>query len=121
MEEIREALPEEIIATPTETVKPKKKRTPAPPTRTMEDLDGIAPKKMTDKEKDLYIEELRRGIQEIAEINSEWKDQTKSAFERARQAEEDAKRVRDSANFKLTAVKDTIRVMTNNIMTILEK
>ena len=40
MEEIREILPEETI----ETVQPKKKRTPAPPTRTMEDLDGIAPK-----------------------------------------------------------------------------
>lgn len=117
MEEIREILPEET----TETVKPKKKRTPAPPTRTMEDLDGIAPKKMTDKEKDLYIAELRRGIQEIAEINDEWKEQTKSAFERARQAETELTKIKDQANLKLNLINDNVRIMANNVRTILEK
>lgn len=120
MEEIREVVIQEVEPVKTEP-KPKKKRTPAKPTRVPEDLNDIAPKKMTDKEKDKYILYLRDELQDALLKIDSLEQACDSAYERARHAEEGIKKVVDQANLKLNLVRDNVKVMANNVMTILEK
>lgn len=120
MEDIREELAEETT-TPVEEPKPKKKKVAQPPTRLPEDLESIAPKKMTDKEKDLYIEYLRQDRNYLGEKCDRQHAEFDSAYQRVREAEDRAKRIAEQANLKLNLVKDNVRIMANNVMTILEK
>lgn len=123
MEDLRQELPE-VTHTPVELTpqpKPKKKRTPAKPTRKPEDLAGVAPKKMTDKEKDIYITYLREDIDYLSNKWDNLAEEIKSAYNRTRNAEDNAKKVADQANLKLNLIRDNVSVMANNIMTILEK
>lgn len=121
--EDEKVLPEEIVITPTETVtlkatKPKKK---VEVTRTIEELDNVDPRKMTDKERITYIVSLRVDNQYYKNKANSYQDEAESAYNRVRLTEDDSKRVREQANLKLQQVKDNVRVMANNIMNILEK
>lgn len=121
MEDLREELVEATPETPI-APKPKKvKKTPAKPTRLPEDLEDISPKKMTDKEKDLYITYLREDRDYLGNKCDNLTNEIKSAYERVRNAENDAKRVADQANLKLNLIRDNVRIMANNVTTILEK
>lgn len=120
MEEIKEVLSNEntpVTPTPVPILKPRNKPVPV---RSISELDEVAVKKMTDKEKEIYIESLRKAVQEICNINNQWETQAKSAFEKSRVAEEEINKIRNSANLKLKLVEDNVRVMANNIMTILK-
>lgn len=121
MEDLREELVEATPETPI-APKPKKvKKTPSKPTRIPEDLEDVSPKKMTDKEKDLYIAHLRE-YRDFLDIKCDsLANEIKSAYERVRNAEDSAKRVADQANLKLNLIRDNVKIMANNVMTILEK
>lgn len=122
MEEIRELLEDEVIEEKPVPVVPKKPaRKKAVPARAPEALEEIAPKKMTDKEKDNYIEYLRDKLAYANTRIMDLNDACDSAYARTRDAELSSKRVMDSANLKLQLIKDNVSVMANNIMTILEK
>lgn len=123
MEDLRQELPE-VTPEPTEPTpppKPKKKKTPAKPTRLPEDLDGVAPKKMTDKEKDNYIIYLREQLNHTKAIIEHLNAACDSAYEKVRETENRIRKISDQANLKLNLVRDNVKVMANNIMTILEK
>ena len=121
MEDLREELVEATPETPI-APKPKKvKKTPTKPTRLPENLEDISPKKMTDKEKDLYITYLREDRDYLGNKCDNLTNEIKSAYERVRNAENDAKRVADQANLKLNLIRDNVRIMANNVTTILEK
>lgn len=117
MEEMNEVLSNETTPTPVPVLK---KRNKPVPTRTLEELDEVPVKKMTDKEKEIYIESLRNAVLEMSNINTNWQTQARSAFEKSRVAEEEVNKIRNSANLKLKLVEDNVRVMANNIMTILK-
>lgn len=125
MEDLRQELPE-VTPTPVELAPPpppksKKKRTPAKPTRLPEDLADIAPKKMTDKEKDNYIIYLREELNHAKTMIEHLKEACDSAYERVRETEDRIRKITDRANLKLNLIKDNVKVMANNVMTILEK
>lgn len=123
MEDLRQELPE-VTHTPVELTpqpKPKKKRTPAKPTREPEDLTEVTPKKMTDKEKDNYIIYLRDKLNQTKIMIEHLNEACDSAYNRARHAEIEIKKVTDQANLKLNLIRDNVSVMANNVMTILEK
>lgn len=122
MEDLRQELPE-VTPEPVEIVppKPKKKRTPAKPTRLPEDLAEVAPKKMTDKEKDNYIIYLREELDNTKTMIEHLKEACDSAYERVRETENRIRKISDQANLKLSLVRDNVKVMANNVMTILEK
>ena len=121
MEDLREELVEATPETPI-APKPKKvKKTPAKPTRLPENLEDISPKKMTDKEKDLYITYLRADRDYFDNKCDYLSEEINSAYNRTREAEDRAKRIADQANLKLNLIRDNIRIMANNVTTILEK
>lgn len=100
---------------------PKKKKTPTKPTRVPEDLTEIAPKKMTDKEKDNYIEYLRDKLAYANTRIMDLNDACDSAYNRVRETEDRIQKITDQANLKLNLIRDNVKVMANNVMTILEK
>lgn len=119
MEEVREEVTieetaEAITPTPKRTVKPKVKAE-----RTVEELDYVAPRYMTDLEKNKYILVLREKSMATAVRNEQLESATQSAYDRTRNAESEMVKVRDNANLKLKQVEDNVRVMANNIMNIL--
>jgi len=124
MEDLRQELLE-ITHTPVELAppppKPKKKKTPAKPTRAPEALEETAPKKMTDKEKDNYIEYLRNKLAYANTRIMDLNDACDSAYNRVRETEDRIQKITDQANLKLNLVRDNVKVMANNVMTILEK
>lgn len=123
MEDLRQELPE-VTPEPTELTPPpksKKKKTPAKPTRLPEDLADVAPKKMTDKEKDNYIIYLREQLNHTKAIIEHLNAACDSAYEKVRETENRIRKISDQANLKLNLVRDNVKVMANNIMTILEK
>lgn len=121
MEDLRQELPEVTPEPAGPPPKAKKKRTPAKPTRLPEDLAEIAPKKMTDKEKDNYIIYLREELDHTKTMIEHLKEACDSAYERVRETEDRIRKITDRANLKLNLIKDNVKVMANNVMTILEK
>lgn len=129
MEEIKEVLsygapqgPEGekgVIGIPTPVPVLKKRNKPVP-VRTLEELDKLDPKKMTDKEKEIYINAIRIDEKYAFDKIAQLEEASKSAFEKARNAEEEINKIKNSANLKLSLVEDNVRVMANNIMTILK-
>ena len=99
----------------------KRTRAKVEKNRDYDTLDLLDPKKMTDKERISYILELREVASQRLASREHMQDMSNSAFERARLAEADAKHIADQANLKLTLIKDNIRLMSNNIMAILER
>ena len=100
---------------------PKKKKTPTKPTRVPEDLTEIAPKKMTDKEKDNYIEYLRDKLAYANTRIMDLNDACDSAYNRVRETEDRIQKITNQANLKLNLIRDNVKIMANNVMTILEK
>ena len=123
MEDLRQELLE-VTHTPVELAppppKPKKKKTPAKPTRAPEALEETAPK-MTDKEKDNYIEYLRDKLAYANTRIMDLNDACDSAYNRVRETEDRIQKITNQANLKLNLIRDNIKVMANNVMTILEK
>lgn len=118
MEDLRQEVTPEPAGPPP---KQKKKKTPAKPTRLPEDLADVAPKKMTDKEKDNYIIYLREQLNHTKAIIEHLNAACDSAYEKVRETENRIRKISDQANLKLNLVRDNVKVMANNIMTILEK
>lgn len=108
-----------VIGTPTPVPVLKSRNKPLP-VRSINELDEVAVKKMTDKEKEIYIESMRNAMQEMGGLVEQYKSACNSSFEKARIAEEEVNKIKNSANLKLRLVEDNVRVMANNIMTILK-
>lgn len=126
MEDLRQEVPE-VTPTPVELAPPppkaKKKRTPAKPTRLPEDLaeNAFNLRIMTDKEKDNYILYLREELNHTKTMIEHLNAACDSAYERVRETEDRIRKITDKANLKLNLIKDNVKVMANNVMTILEK
>jgi hypothetical protein len=89
--------------------------------RTIEELADIDPKKMTDKEKNMYIKQLRFDINCANILVEEHDKATKSAFAKARNCEEELVALKRTTDLKMNLIRDTARVLGNNIMTIIDK
>ena len=96
--EAAETVVEETIKRP----RPKKK------TRTIEELENLTTRSMTEAEKSKYIEYLKEeAIAKDIKIN-QLEAQAKSAYERLRKVEELYENVRNEANQKITFIYNLI-------------
>jgi hypothetical protein len=88
------------VARPKKTAKPKK--------RTAEELQDVAPKKMTDAEKNDYIDYLRKELSTAGYQAAAYQTNAKSAFEQCRTLQQQFDEYKLQANAKLNYVRSCV-------------
>lgn len=108
MENVNVNVNEEEVRTEEVTVRPKAKAK-AKPVRTIEVLENLGVKSMTDQEMRKYIEHLRTELADVQGRLQVTNEQASKAFERCRLAETELGRIKDQANTKIKFLYETMQ------------
>lgn len=108
LEETVQEAPKAPVKKPKEVVRPN------------EELIGVDPKKMTEKEKINFINYLLNTNEDLAMKVERLQDNCKSAYAKSNEMEKMMNTIQNESNLKLGLVSDTIKVLANNILTIIK-
>ena len=116
-----QATPVEIPTGPAPTTRRRAVQTPAAPRvkpRSLEELDVLPAKHMTEAEKILYIEECRVNLTAVNKINTALNENCKSAYKQYQNAEDAYLKLKAEAEGKLAFCRQLADTMKKSVDSI---